>query len=243
MSSERIVVVSGGSSGLGSALVEHFLQRGDRVATFSRGRTESVERLDRAHAQDGRYFWQSVDAADMEAVGAFARDVVRRHRRVDVLVNNAGVGLEGLLTLARDADVQRALAVNLQAVIALTRACVKGMLPARSGCVINVSSVNAVRGHKGLAVYSATKAALHGFTRSLAREIGPQNIRVNAVAPGFFESEMVKNLSDTQKATIVRRTPLKRLIAQSDVVAAIDFLVSAPSITGQVLVVDGGFSC
>lgn len=237
----RVVVVSGGSAGLGSALVDHYLARGDIVATFSRSRPET---LDRAVAQHGeRCHWQPVDASDPGAVQDFARQVLRRYRRVDALVNNAGVGLDGLLTLTRDEDIRRALAVNLESVIVLTRACLKGMLTVRGGSIVNVSSVNAIRGHKGLSVYSATKAALHGFTRSLAREVGPQNIRVNAVAPGFFESAMVEHMSPTQKATIIRRTPMKKLATQAELVAAVDFLLSAGSVTGQVLAVDGGFSC
>ncbi len=244
MSAEaRVVIVSGGSSGLGAALVEHFLARGDTVATFSRGRNAVIERLDAAHSSDGRFLWQSVDASDADALQGFARSVLRRYGRIDALVNNVGVGVEGLLTLTTDSMLQQALAVNLGGVIALTRGCAKGMLAARRGSIVSISSVNALRGHKGLSVYSATKAALHGFTRSLAREVGPQGIRANVVAPGFFESAMVEHLSPTQKATIVRRTPLRRLASVSDLVAAVEFLLSAPSITGQVLAVDGGFSC
>jgi 3-oxoacyl-[acyl-carrier protein] reductase len=237
----RVVVVSGGSAGLGNALVDHYLARGDIVATFSRSRSEAIERAISSCGE--RCQWQAVDAADPAAVQDFAKQVLRRHRRVDALVNNAGVGVDGLLTLTRDEEIRRALAVNLESVIALTRTCLKGMLSARGGSIVNVSSVNAIRGHKGLSVYSATKAALHGFTRSLAREVGQQNIRVNAVAPGFFESAMVEHMSAAQKATIIRRTPLKKLATQADLVAAIDFLLSAPSVTGQVLAVDGGFSC
>ena len=240
-SDSRIVVVSGGSAGLGSALVDHYLARGDIVATFSRSRSEAIERAVALHGD--RCQWQAVDAADPVAVQDFAKQVLRRHRRVDALVNNAGIGIDGLLTLTRDDDIRRALAVNLESAITLTRTCLKGMLTARSGSIVNISSVNAIRGHKGLSVYSATKAALHGFTRSLAREVGPQNIRVNAVAPGFFESAMVEHMASAQKATIIRRTPLKKLATQADLVAAVDFLLSAPSITGQILAVDGGFSC
>lgn len=237
----RVVVVSGGSAGLGSAIVDHYLARGDIVATFSRNRSEAIERAIALHGD--RCGWQAVDASDAAAVRDFAKQVLRRHRRIDALVNNAGVGIDGLLTLTRDDDIRQALAVNLESVIALTRMCLKGMLSARGGSIVNVSSVNAIRGHKGLSVYSATKAALHGFTRSLAREVGAQNIRVNAVAPGFFESAMVEHMSAAQKATIIRRTPLKKLATQADLVSAVDFLLSAPSITGQVLTVDGGFSC
>lgn len=244
MSNEsRVIVVSGGSQGLGAALVEHFLQRGDTVATFSRSESESISRLTASYGAQGRFFWQPVDASDIGAVGEFARQVVRRHRRIDALVNNAGVAVEGLLTLTADETIRRALLVNLESVIALSRGCLKGMLVARGGSIVNISSVNGIRGHKGLSVYSATKSALHGFTRSLAREMGPQNIRVNAVAPGFFESPMVDHLTPEQKARIIRRTPLKKLATFADLVATVDFLLAAGAVTGQVVAVDGGFSC
>jgi 3-oxoacyl-[acyl-carrier protein] reductase len=111
--------------------------------------------------------------------------------------------------------------------------------------MVNISSVNAIRGHAGVAVYSATKAGLDGLTRSLARELGPRNIRVNSVAPGYFESDMVKGLTEDQKQRIVRRTPLGRLTSAEDVANAVYFLVSeqAAFITGQILVVDGGITC
>lgn len=238
----RIVIVSGGSNGLGGALVEHFLRLGDTVATFSRSPSETTERLLRAHGADGRFAWTSVDAADTAAVQDFARTVMRRHKRIDALVNNAGIGVDGLLTTTSDDAIRRALAVNLESTIVLTRSCLKGMLAARGGSIVSVSSVNAIRGHKGLSVYSATKSALHGFTRALAREVGPQNIRINAIAPGFFESAMVQHLDPAQRATIVRRTPLRALATIDDLVATVEFLLSTPSITGQILAVDGGFS-
>lgn len=239
----RVVIVSGGSHGLGSALVEHFLVRGDTVSTFSRSASPEIERLLGTHGADGRFSWESIDAADTSAVADFARRTLRRHRRIDSLVNNAGIGLEGLLTTTPDEAVHRTLAVNLESVVTLTRGCLKGMLAARGGSIVSISSVNAIRGHKGLSVYSATKSALHGFTRALAREVGPQGIRVNAIAPGFFESPMVRHLTPTQRATIVRRTPMRALASIDALVASVEFLLSTPSITGQVLAVDGGFSC
>ena len=119
------------------------------------------------------------------------------------------------------------------------------MLVRHGGSIVNISSVNSVRGNAGVAVYSATKAALDGLTRSLARELGAAGIRVNSVAPGFFESQMVEGLSDRQRQQIIRRTPLGRLAAAEDISAAIRFLMSedAPFITGQTLVVNGGLTC
>ncbi len=242
---KKVVVVSGASRGLGLALAEAYLGCGHAVAAFSRSKSEELARLQAKAGSDGDFFWAAVDCSDQEAVRDFVRQVLDRHGRIDVLINNAAVGLDGLLTLSRPADIIRAIDVNLLGTIWLTQACAKVMLTQRTGSIVVISSINAARGHAGVSVYSATKAALEGLTRSLARELGPKSIRVNAVAPGFFESDMVKGLSAKQKESIIRRTPLNRLPEVADVVDAVMFLTSdqAASITGQTIAVDGGLSC
>lgn len=242
-----VAVISGGSRGLGLALVDLFLERGWRVATFSRSETDEIRERMRVHGQDGtdRLIWRSVDGASADEIREMEKAVSDRWSRIDVLVNNAGVGFDGLLTFMRSDDIDRLLDVNLRGAVLLTQACVKSMFRRGAGSVVNVSSVNGVRGHSGVAVYSATKAALDGFTRSLARELGPRNIRVNSVAPGYFESDMVKELSEEATARIRRRTPLGRLARPSEIAEAVYFLASGQGsfITGQVLVVDGGLTC
>jgi 3-oxoacyl-[acyl-carrier protein] reductase len=186
-----------------------------------------------------------VDSTDFERVRQFVRDVDDRHGGIGVVINNAGVGVDGILSTMSDADVHRGITVNLEAAIQLTRACLKSMLRQQAGCVINVTSVNGIRGFSGVSVYSATKAALDGLTRSLAREVGPNGIRVNSVAPGYFESDMTSDLTDRQKAWIVRQTPLRRLGTVEDLVGVVRFLMSpaARFLTGQTVVVDGGLTC
>jgi 3-oxoacyl-[acyl-carrier protein] reductase len=191
------------------------------------------------------FYWEAVDGRDPATLRQFVGEVLKRFVRLDVLVNNAGMAVEGVLPLMRAEDIADIVDVNLTAAILLSQASSRAMLRQRSGCIINVSSVNAVRGHAGVAAYSATKAALDGLTRSLARELGPRNIRVNSVAPGYFESEMVSSLNSEQKSRIARRTPLGRLARIEEIAAVVHFLASedASFITGQTVVVDGGITC
>jgi 3-oxoacyl-[acyl-carrier protein] reductase len=238
-----VALVSGGSRGLGAALVAGFLARGYRVATMSRGETNEIAEWRRSRG-DG-FHWAAVDGRDFEALQDFASGVAQRFGRIDVLVNNAGMAAEGMLPLMRVRDIAELVDVNLTAAILLARACARDMLRRGSGSIINISSVNAIRGAAGVAAYSATKSALDGLTRSLARELGPRNIRVNSVAPGYFESDMVQGLSEEQKQRIARRTPLGRLARLDEIASAVHFLASADAsfITGQTLVVDGGITC
>ncbi|MFI1357981.1 SDR family NAD(P)-dependent oxidoreductase [Streptomyces sp. NPDC020898] len=239
-----VAVVSGGSRGLGLALVTDFLERGYRVETFSRSESAELIALRKSTAPD-TLFWSSIDGTNAEAVEEFARAAVRRHRRIDTLVNNAAIGLEGLLTLTAPTAIDTALRTNVTLPVLLTRACLKPMLARRAGVVINLSSINALRGQTGVAVYGAAKAALDGLTRGLAREVGPAGVRVVSVAPGYFDSEMTAGIGEAQRRRIVRRTPLGRLGSIEDVLGVIRFLTSpaANFITGQTITVDGGYTC
>lgn len=241
-SDKKVVVISGGSRGLGQALVQDRLDAGDIVATFSRTSNSFIDQLRNEDPEGRRFHWESVEGTDLEGVRNFGMNVMRRYKRIDALINNAGVGVEGLLTMTSERDIHLALALNLESAIVLTRTCLKAMIVARHGSILNISSVNALRGHKGLAVYSATKAALLGFTRSLATEVGPQGVTVNAIAPGFFESEMVGHLTEAQRARIIRRTPMRAMCTTQDIVDSARFLLSTRAITGQTLAVDGGFT-
>ena len=244
-------IISGGSRGLGLAIVERLLDRGDCVATFSRSGSAALKSVADRHPE--RLHVEQVDAADSNAVRAFVSRVAARFGRIDHCIANAAVAHEGVVATMRDDEIDAMLGVNLRGSIVLVRECVRQMLvghahatddPARTGgpSVVVVSSVVASRGSPGLAVYAATKAGLEGFARSLARELGPRGIRVNAVAPGFLETDLSASLSDGNRERIVRRTPLGRLGLPEDVVGAIDFLTGARAafITGQAITIDGG---
>jgi 3-oxoacyl-[acyl-carrier protein] reductase len=237
-------LVSGGSRGLGLAIVERLLERGDEVATFSRSGSESLDRLGERHGH--RLVAERLDASDAEAVRGFVARVGERFGRIDHCVANAAIAHEGVLATMTDAEIDAMLAVNLRGSIVLVREAVRQMLVNRStfASVTVISSVVAARGSPGLSVYAATKAGLEGFARSLARELGSRGIRVNALAPGFLETELSASLSEEDRGRIVRRTPLGRLGQAADIVGAVEFLASprAGFITGQVITIDGGSS-
>jgi 3-oxoacyl-[acyl-carrier protein] reductase len=238
-----MAVVSGGSKGLGAALARDLLARGWAVATFSRARTPAIDELESQHAD--AFLWEPVDAADFEAAGRVVTSAARRFGRLDALVNNAAIMHTGTLPMQRPADIHEMITVNLETPIHLARIAARVMVHRRAGCIVNVSTVNAVRGANGVAVYAATKGGLDALTRSLARELGPRGVRVNSVVPGFFQTEMTTHVTDEARDKIRKRTPLGRLGQVEDVVAAIRFLLSpeASFITGQLLVVDGGLTC
>jgi 3-oxoacyl-[acyl-carrier protein] reductase len=239
----RVVLVSGGSRGLGAGIVRQCFEQGWSVATFSRSPPPFIEEASEADGE--RLFWRAVDGRDSGALQAFVSDVVERFGGIDALVNNAGIGRFGAFPLMRLGEIEDSIAVNLHGSIVLTRLTTPSMLARGAGSIVNISSVNAIRGNAGVAVYSATKAGLDGFTRALARELGPRNIRVNSLAPGYFGSEMVAGLNEVQLRRIVRATPLGRLGTVEEVAAAVLFLISpaASFITGHTLVIDGGITC
>lgn len=239
----QVVVISGGSRGLGQALVSDFLGRGQIVATFSRSCTPFIEGLKSEPL--AAFHWEELDATDHRRLKDFVLQVASRFGRIDVLINNAALGVDGLLTLMRSEEIHQAVAVNLEGPIQLIQAVARVMLAQESGSIVNISSVHAITGHRGVSIYSATKAALHGLTRSLARELGCKGIRVNSVAPGYFPGGMAGSLTEEQRERIIRRTPLGRLATAEDVVGVVRYLTGPDSrfVTGQTLVVDGGFTC
>ena len=263
-------VVSGGSRGLGLVLVERLLAGGRNVATFSRTGSDRLASLGRRYGS--QLHEATLNAADPAAIRGFIATATDRFGSIDHCVANAGHAVPGMLATATDEAIESVLAVNLRGAIVLVQEVIRQMLadtfrtdspptPAggslvreaaggaekpgnenRDRGIVVVSSAVATRGSPGLAVYAATKAGLEGFARSLAREVGPRKIRVNAVAPGFFPSDLSASLAENHRQQIIRRTALGRLATADDVASTIQFLISpqAAMITGQVVAVDGG---
>jgi 3-oxoacyl-[acyl-carrier protein] reductase len=239
--SERVVIVTGGSRGLGAGIVASYLESGDRVATCARSSTPQVEQWS---ADEDRFLFRTADLSKADDAAAFVKAVIEKWGRVDVLVNNAGVARDGILGLFSDDDIDAVVDLNLKGTIYMTRLVSRRMLARQQGSIVNISSIVGLSGYRGLSVYSATKAALDGLTRAMARELGSRGISVNSVAPGYLRTEMSHGLDEAQLDQIVRRTPAGRLGEPEDIARVVQFLTDPRNtyLTGQVIVVDGGLT-
>lgn len=242
---KKVIIVSGGSRGLGLETVKHLVSEGCVVGSFSRSMSEDISTLISKCKDKESLYWETLDITDCETLKEFVLNVYKKYGQIDGLINNAGVNLDKLLTLTSDVEISNNIDVNLKSVILLTKYVSKFMIQQNFGKIINISSILGNRGYKGCSVYSSSKAALQGFTRSLARELGGKKINVNAIAPGFLETKMTSEMSEHQMNQIIRRTPLDRLGKVTDITGAISFLLSneADFITGQTLTIDGGLTC
>ena len=236
----RNVIVTGGSRGLGLGIARGLAGAGYRVIAIARRPSDELAAAMR-QAGDALRFWP-FDLGDIAGIAGLVPAIRKEFGPLYGLVNNAGIGTSGVLASMRIADIERTVQLNTVSPLVLTKHVVRAMMVDGGGRIVNISSIVSATGFSGLAVYGATKAALVGFTKSLAREVGPLGITVNAVAPGFVDTAMTEGLEGVQRAQIVRRSPLNRLAEAGDVAEAVTFLMSdaARNITGTVLTVDAG---
>lgn len=239
----KVVLISGGSRGLGLEITNFLLDKGATVASFSRSPIASAE-LEKL-SKPKKLVWEQIDAADRNSLKAFVNKLFKNHGRIDGLINNAAIMSDKLLAFTSPAEIERIISINVTALICLTKLVVKKMMLQNHGAIINLSSISALRGFKGMSTYGASKAAIDGFTRGLARELGGKNIRVNSIAPGFMDTDMTGAVSEQLKQQILRRTPANRLGTTEDILGAVELLLSEKSnqMTGQTLVIDGGLTC
>ncbi len=235
----RNVLVSGGTRGVGLAVAKKLAA--DGFCVLALGRKQSVE-LDAAVAATPALHFVTFDLSDIEAIPELVRGLKAAHGPLYGLVNNAALGTEGLLSNMHNSDIEKLVRLNTVSPIVLTKYAVRAMMTAGSGRIVNISSIIGFTGYSGLSVYGATKASMLGFTRSLAREVGRLGVTVNAVAPGFMDTEMTASLKDTDRAKIASRSALRRLVDVEDVAGAVSYLMSdaAKNITGTTITVDAG---
>jgi 3-oxoacyl-[acyl-carrier protein] reductase len=238
------VIVTGGSRGLGLAMARALAAAGYRVIALSRGSTAELQAASRAAADGGRgtIEFRACDLSDLGSIAPLVKALRADFGALYGLVNNAGLGTSGLLSNMRDPEIQRLIQLNTVSPILLSKYVVRSMMAQREGRIINIASIVATTGYSGLSVYSATKASLLGFTRSLAREVGQLGITVNAVAPGFVATEMTQELQESQRQQISRRSALKRMADPIDVARGVEFLLGdgGRNITGTTLTIDAG---
>jgi 3-oxoacyl-[acyl-carrier protein] reductase len=236
-------IVTGGSKGIGRAIVELFLREGGSVYYFSRSEADDPAGLAAAAEAGGsKAKWIACDVSDEEAVNKAVEAVFAEAGSIDALVNNAGITRDGLVFRMSLADWEAVLRTNLTSAFLVSRAVARLMIKARSGSIVNMSSVVGIAGNGGQTNYSASKAGVIGFTKSLAREVGSRGVRVNAIAPGFIETSMTDKIPAEAKEKLKAGIPLGRTGKPEDVAAAALFLCSDLStyITGEILKVDGG---
>lgn len=237
----RNVLVSGGTRGVGLAIARKLAGDGFRV--FALGRKES-DGLNAAIAQfpAGVMNFVPFDLANIDVIPDLIREMKAEHGPLYGLVNNAALGTDGLLSNMHNSDIEKLVRLNTISPITLTKYAVRGMMTAGEGRVVNISSIIGFTGYSGLSVYGATKAAMLGFTRSLAREVGKLGVTVNAVAPGFMETEMTESMTPEQRAKIASRSAMRRLAEVEDVANAVSYLMSdaARNVTGTTITVDAG---
>jgi 3-oxoacyl-[acyl-carrier protein] reductase len=236
----RNVLVSGASRGLGLAIAQRLARDGYAVQAVARAPSEPLAAL--IADSRGAVRFHACDLADLGALPELVRTVRRETGPLWGLVNNAGLGTSGLLANLTPTQIEALVRLNTVSPIMLTKFVGRSMMAQGEGRIVSISSIVASTGFNGLSVYAATKASLIGFTKSLARELGRVGVTVNAVAPGFIDTELTSGMEDEARDRVVRRSPLNRLAEAADVAAAVAYLLSddARNVTGSVMTVDAG---
>lgn len=243
MEEKKVVLITGGTRGIGKSIAEKFAKEGyNLVLNYVSDNTQVKELEDYFKNFGAEVLIVKADVSKFEECENMVKQAMDKFSRIDVLINNAGITKDGLIAIMKEESFDKVIDVNLKGTFNVTRNVVPFMIKKKSGNIINVSSVVGIVGNAGQTNYSASKAGIIGFTKSLAKELSARNIRVNAVAPGFIDTDMTNALSDKVKESIYSQIPLKRMGNADEVANVVYFLSNEESsyVTGQVINVDGG---
>ena len=237
---EKAVLITGASKGLGFAIASRLAEEGYRVIASARSESDEITRL--IADGNGKVAFEKFDLSETGLIKSFVKELIKKHGKIYGLINNAALGHDGVLATMHESQISDLIKVNVEAPILLTKYISRSMLLAGEGRIINISSIIANTGFNGLSVYAASKASMVGFTKSLSRELGKANITVNCIAPGYMKTGMTSSLSDTKLETIIRRSPMKKLVMPDDVAYAASFLLNPQSgmVNGTTITVDSG---
>ena len=243
MSENKVALITGATRGIGSEIALELAENGMDIAINYRSESDIPEDLKgEIEAYNVRCEFVQADVSDFEQCERMVKETIEKFGKIDVLVNNAGITRDGLIMRMKKEDFESVIDVNLVGTFNVTRNVIPHMIKQRAGRIVNLASVVGVAGNAGQTNYSASKAGVIGFTKSLAKEVASRNILVNAVAPGFIDTDMTSVLSDSVKENIHAQIPLKRMGTKREVAKVVKFLVSEDSsyVTGQVINIDGG---
>jgi 3-oxoacyl-[acyl-carrier protein] reductase len=237
-------VVTGGSRGIGLAIARRLASAGYNVIAVARRESDELKNTIREAVKEGigGLHFRAFDLSDIDGIPSFIKGLRDEFGSIHGLVNNAGIGTEGLLANMHNSEIEALVRLNVLSPIVLTKYVVRQMMADGAGRIVNISSIIATTGYNGLSVYGASKAAVTGFTRSLAREVGKLGITVNAIAPGFVDTELTQGLSEDQRQRIAGRSALRRLPEADDVARMVEYLLGegGRNVTGSVLTIDAG---
>ncbi len=243
--SGKVAIVTGGSRGIGKAIVKEFANQGADIAfNFLKSEEESLKIKKEIESKGRKVLIFKQDVKDYNAIKVMVEGVKNELGRLDIIVNNAGILRDKALMLMEEQDWEEVITTNLSGAFNLIRSAIVTFMKQKSGNIINITSVAGLKGVPRQVNYSASKAGLIGLTKSLAREVGPYNIRVNAIAPGYIDTDMVKDLKDDYKKELLSRIPLNRFGRAEEIAKIATFLASdnAKYITGQIITADGGLA-
>lgn len=238
---EKIAIVTGGSRGIGKAIVESLARKGIKViANYNKSEEKAKQLKEQLNKENISIDIFKADVSKRDEVKDMIDFAIKKYGKIDILVNNAGIEQEKMFQDITDQDWENVIKVNLYSVFCVTQEVINYMIKEKQGCIINISSMYGINGGSCAVAYSATKAGIDGMTKSLAKELGPSNIRVNSIAPGYIDTDMNKHYSELEVEQVKENTPLERIGQPADISKCIEWLIEDNFTTGQVISINGG---